>query len=97
MKIAVCDNNKEYLSKARETLGTSQADDVEVYEIDVSKIEQWRELKEKVQKRFGGVDFLMLNAGIGLKGGWEDTGYFHKVAFLPVLQRGLDVEAPPMG
>lgn len=27
----------------------------------------------------GQVSFLMLNAAIGLKSGWEDVEYFHKV------------------
>jgi len=80
MKVALVDNNAEYLSKAKETLSGGQ--DVETYQLDVSKIEQWKELKDKVQKRFGAVDFLMLNAGIGLKSTWGDTDYFHKVGKL---------------
>jgi NADP-dependent 3-hydroxy acid dehydrogenase YdfG len=76
MKVALVDNNTEYLAKAKETLGSN---DVETYQIDVSKIEQWKELKEKVIGKFGTVDLLMLNAGIGLKGSWGDTEYFQKV------------------
>lgn len=77
MRVAIADNNAEYLAKAKETL--SGGDDVETYQLDVSNMEQWKELKDKVQKRFGAVDFLMLNAGIGLKGTWGDTDYFNKV------------------
>jgi NADP-dependent 3-hydroxy acid dehydrogenase YdfG len=76
MKVALVDNNTEYLAKAKDTLGS---DDVETYQIDVSKNEQWRELKENVLSKFGTVDLLMLNAGIGLKGSWGDADYFQKV------------------
>ncbi|KAF2136236.1 uncharacterized protein K452DRAFT_259410 [Aplosporella prunicola CBS 121167] len=76
MKVAVADFNTDSLAKAKETLGSS---DVETYQTDVSKLEQWAELKDKVQKKFGGVDFLMLNAGVGARGGWEDSAYFEKI------------------
>lgn len=78
MKVAIVDVNPGWLSKAKDSLGGS---DVETYQIDVSKIDQWTDLKSKVEKRFGAVDFLMLNAGIGLKGSWGDSEYFHKVSF----------------
>ncbi|TID12893.1 NAD(P)-binding protein [Venturia nashicola] len=77
MKVAIADNNAHYLAKAKETLNGGS--DVETYQLDVSKIEQWKDLKGKVRQRFGPVDFLMLNAGIGLKGTWGDTDYFHKI------------------
>lgn len=77
MKVAIADNNAEYLAKAKEIL--AGGDEVETYQLDVSEIEQWKELKDKVQKKLGTVDFLMLNAGIGLKGTWGDTDYFQKV------------------
>jgi NAD(P)-dependent dehydrogenase (short-subunit alcohol dehydrogenase family) len=77
MKVAIADNNADYLAKAKEIL--TGGNDVETYQLDVSKIEQWEDLKDKVQKKFGTIDFLMLNAGIGLKGTWGDTDYFHKV------------------
>jgi len=76
MRVAVVDRNKETLAKAKETL---QSSDVETYDVDVSKLEQWKGLKESVEKKFGTVDFLMLNAGIGLRGTWGDDDYFHKI------------------
>lgn len=86
MKVALCDNNAAYLSQAKQTLGAAaQSDGVETFEIDVGKIEEWRALRGKVQERFGRVDLLMLNAGVGLKGGWEDTEYFHKVRMLGTM------------
>ena len=77
MKLALVDNDPQKLSKARDVF--KESSETETYAIDVSKIDEWKDLKTKVDKSFGHVDFLMLNAGIGLKSGWEDTGYFHKV------------------
>ena len=79
MKVAIVDYNADNLSKAASSLKESSKSDVERYQMDVSKLEEWKDLKSKVEKKFGGVDFLMLNAGIGLKGEWEDVEYFHKV------------------
>lgn len=73
MKLALVDNNTHLLSEAKKQL----SGDTETYPMDVSKIEEWRGLRERV----GRVDFLMLNAGIGVKGGWDDIEYFHKVSY----------------
>jgi NAD(P)-dependent dehydrogenase (short-subunit alcohol dehydrogenase family) len=81
MKVAIVDNNAEYLAKAKETLKNDESADVETYELDVSKIEQWKDLKDKIAAKFGKIDFLMLNAGIGARGTWGDSEYFHKVCF----------------
>ena len=104
MKLALIDISAHNLSSAKESLGTDPL--TETYSVDVSKIEEWRELKSKVEKSFGGVDFLMLNAGIGPKGGWEDVEYFHKImdtnlfgvingisTFLPVIQASKEETA----
>ena len=77
MRLALVDNNASNLSKAKQSLGTDQT--TETYEVDVSKIEQVHDLRSKVQSTFGGVDLLMLNAGLSAKGGWENMDYFHKV------------------
>ena len=77
MKIALVDNNAANLKKADESF---PSEDVESYQIDVSDLDAWTDLKSQVQFRFGSVDFLMLNAGIGLKGDWEDDDYFQKVS-----------------
>lgn len=78
MNLALVDNNKSLLAQAKEKLSATGSI-TESYEMDVSKIEQWEDLREKVNKQFNGVDLLMLNAGIGLKSGWSDQEYFHKV------------------
>jgi len=97
MKLALVDNNTENLALAKASLGTEQT--TETYSVDVSKIEQWSDLRDKVKKTFGDVDFLMLNAAVGVTGGWENVEYFRKImdtnlfgvingiaTFLPVIQ-----------
>lgn len=79
MKLALVDNNKELLARAKAQLSGTE---VEAYDMDVTRVEQWEELREKVKTRFGHVDFLMLNAGIGTKGTWGEAGYFQKVGSL---------------
>ena len=77
MNLALIDNNVANLSKAKEAIKDDCV--TEIYPMDVSKINEWKDLKGKVEEKFKSVDFLMLNAGIGLKSGWEDVEYFHKV------------------
>ena len=104
MKLALVDINAQPLSSAKESIGIDPQ--IETYLMDVSKIEEWRELKSKVEKNFGGVDFLMLNAGIGARSGWEDVEYFHKImdtnlfgvingisTFLPVVEASKNQSA----
>lgn len=75
MKVGIVDSNTSYLSNAKELLP-----EVETFEMDVTKPAEWAALKTKLVAQLGGVpDLLMLNAGIGLKGDWGDTEYFHKV------------------
>ena len=84
MKLALVDINNQSLAKAKSSF--SNGEPMETYTVDVSKIEEWKTLKKNVESKFGDVDFLMLNAGIGLTGGWEDIDYFHKVSDPPSLQ-----------
>ena len=86
MNLALIDNNAANLSKAKESF--QHGSETETYTMDVSKIDEWKDLKGKIEKKFKSVDFVMLNAGIGLKSGWEDVEYFHKVIntlFPPLL------------
>lgn len=99
MKLAIVDNNTTNLELAAKAIPSTTESPTETYNVDVSKIDQWHDLASKVKKTFGSVDFLMLNAGIGAKGGWENTDYFHKImdvnlfgvihglnTFVPVIQ-----------
>lgn len=77
MRVAIADWNTDTLAKAEEILGQGKVD---TYQTDVSKPEAWAKLKSSVLEKFGGnVDFLMLNAGVGMKGTWGDAEYFEKV------------------
>ncbi|KAL9638375.1 MAG: hypothetical protein Q9164_001582, partial [Protoblastenia rupestris] len=77
MKVALVDINSELLSSAVKSLNAG-SDTVRTYTMDVSKIDDWKDLKAKVEMDFGLVGLLMLNAGIAVKSGWEDMEYFHK-------------------
>ena len=87
MKLALVDNHTENLQKAKTSLTTDGALVTETYNVDVSKIEQWQDLREKVKGTFGGVDMLVLNAGIAASGGWENHDYFRKVCHASVCLR----------
>ncbi|KAK0650712.1 putative oxidoreductase YkvO [Lasiodiplodia hormozganensis] len=76
MRVAIADWNTDTLAKAEEILGRGKVD---TYQTDVSKPEAWAKLKNSVLEKFGGnVDFLMLNAGVGMKGTWGDAECFEK-------------------
>ncbi|KAL8775983.1 MAG: hypothetical protein Q9203_003642 [Teloschistes exilis] len=75
MKVVLVDKSVDNLKKAADAVGGH----AKPYPCDVSRLEDWRLLKSSVESVYGNVDFLMLNAGIGLKSGWEDTEYFHKI------------------
>lgn len=78
MKLALVDKNADALSQARSSFEKDEAR-TETYVMDVSQPNEWKDLRSKVESTFSGVDFLMLNAGIALKGEWEDMMYFQKV------------------
>ncbi|KAI9852932.1 MAG: hypothetical protein M1838_003726 [Thelocarpon superellum] len=112
MHVALVDHNGPALADAAKNVKSEPAEatnasvpveatepQVVPCEVDVSKTEAWTTLKEQVVHRFGGVDFLMLNAGVARGGPWEDVSQWHDVistnlfgvingiaAFLPVLK-----------
>ena len=79
MNLALVDKNGDALSHAKSTF-QQDGSQTEVYVMDVSQPNEWKDLFSKIESTFSGVDFLMLNAGIGLKGDWEDLMYFQKVS-----------------
>lgn len=80
MNLALVDNNSHNLEEAKRSLAGDEDLQTESYCMDVSKIEEWKHLRGQVEKNFkGGVQFLMLNAGIGPKSSWEDAESFQKV------------------
>jgi NAD(P)-dependent dehydrogenase (short-subunit alcohol dehydrogenase family) len=68
MKVCIADVGAERLKAAETKLSAAAsagAADVMAVPVDVSQIAQVQELESAVQKRFGGTDILMNNAGIG--------------------------------
>ncbi|KAK8240984.1 hypothetical protein IWZ00DRAFT_52796 [Phyllosticta capitalensis] len=106
MRLAIGDMDPNTLSKAKADLSKDGAD-VETYAIDVSKQDQWEQLKGDVMKRFGSVELLVLNAGTAAKGSrWGEAEGFEKImatnffgvtnginTFLPLLQQGTKQSA----
>jgi NAD(P)-dependent dehydrogenase (short-subunit alcohol dehydrogenase family) len=80
MKVGIVDRNIELLDRAKKDLAYDSPEDVDIYDVDVSKLLDWKILATDVQQRFGKVDFLVLNAGIGGKGDWGDVEYFDRVS-----------------
>jgi len=78
MHLALVDKNTEALSRAESHFANDEAI-TETYAMDVSQLSDWKELRSKVESKFAHIDFLMLNAGIGLKGTWTEPEYFEKV------------------
>ncbi|KAK6954888.1 hypothetical protein Daesc_002516 [Daldinia eschscholtzii] len=71
MKVLVADWDAETLGKAGETLGSAAS----TVRMDVSRLEDWTGLKDRVVKEFGGqINFLALNAGVGAKTAFEGEG-----------------------
>lgn len=77
MNLILIDNNSSKLDEAKSSIGSKAT--VETHSMDVSSMEQWTKLKSNVEKGGRKLDFLHLNAGIGLKGDWTDSAYFHKI------------------
>ena len=68
MKVSIADIGAERLAEAATKLSSAAkggAADVMTAEVDVSRFEDIARLKAAVEKRFGGTDILMNNAGIG--------------------------------
>src|ERR1700760_619775 len=65
MKVCIADIGAERLKEAEaELAAVGGAANIMTADLDVSRIEPLRELEAAVQKRFGGTDILMNNAGI---------------------------------
>jgi NAD(P)-dependent dehydrogenase (short-subunit alcohol dehydrogenase family) len=102
MKVILADRNAEALAKAAEEVRGVSGDSSEVLTstVDVSQLQDWDRLKETVAKTSDSLELLVLNAGIGLKGGWGNHDYFRTTletnlfgiinginTFLPLVQK----------
>ncbi|KAI6086642.1 NAD(P)-binding protein [Hypoxylon rubiginosum] len=79
VRVLLADWDAKNLDAAKQSLGQSTS----IIRMDVSKLEDWTELKSKVVQEFGGrVNLLALNAGVGAKtsfGPDADPATFRKV------------------
>lgn len=66
MNLILVDNNSAKLQEASAAIRSKAT--IESHEVDVASLEQWRELKKSVEADGRKLDFLHLNAGIGLNG-----------------------------
>jgi NAD(P)-dependent dehydrogenase (short-subunit alcohol dehydrogenase family) len=68
LKVCIADIGPDRLDHAKSILEplAAKADDVLAVETDVSQVDQLRRLEATVAAKFGGVDVLMNNAGVGM-------------------------------
>ncbi|EMC98507.1 hypothetical protein BAUCODRAFT_32558 [Baudoinia panamericana UAMH 10762] len=78
MNVILVDNNTSKLDEAKSSLKDGKGS-VESHSMDVASISDWSNLKSEVEKGGRKLDFLHLNAGIGLNSDWTDNAYFHKI------------------
>lgn len=74
MNLILADLNAKGLEEARSSISNN----ITTHLLDVSVLEDWRTLKEKVAATTS-VELLVLNAGRGMKGGFGDDEYFRGV------------------
>lgn len=83
MNVLLVDRNAEALEQARLEIAGEGVDApgprVATSVADVSLAEDWAALKDSAVARFGSIEFLALNAGVGGKGTWADKDYFRRV------------------
>lgn len=77
MNLHLVDNNTSLLEKAKGAITTKAK--LETHPLDVASLDEWSSLKTKLEQSQVKLDFLHLNAGIGAKGDWTDSSYFHKI------------------
>ena len=92
MNLVLADIHADHLTAAHAILKDTPTAKTITHVMDVSDIQSWEFLRQKVFQYFPrGVDLLFLNAGAGFKpqeskGPWEDPEYFKKVlVFAPCL------------
>lgn len=83
MNVLLVDRNSDALEQARVDISGEGVDAagprVVTSVADVSLVEDWVALKDSALAKFGSIEFLVLNAGVGGKGTWGDSEYFRKV------------------
>lgn len=84
MNVILVDRNAEALENARGVLASEGGDEPRVVAsvADVSSIDDWKALKDSAVAKFGSIEFVALNAGVGGRGTWGDDDYFRRVCLL---------------
>ena len=77
MNVILVDLESSKLNEAKSSISSKGT--IETHAADVSSLDDWAKLKSEVEKGGRKLDFLHLNAGIGPKGSWTDSAYFHKI------------------
>jgi short-subunit dehydrogenase len=77
MNLILVDRDDNKLKEAKSSMSSKGS--IDTHTIDVSSLSEWSSLKDSLEKGGKKLDFLHLNAGIGLKGDWTDSQYFHKI------------------
>lgn len=77
MNVILVDRDASKLSEAKSAISSKGS--VDVHTMDVASLSDWGLLKDKVEQGGKKLDFLHLNAGIGLKGEWTDSKYFREI------------------
>ncbi|MEM7253801.1 MAG: SDR family NAD(P)-dependent oxidoreductase [Pseudomonadota bacterium] len=99
MRVVVVDRADDKLSASEDMLRAAGAVDVMTANVDVSDRAQLEALEVEVTERFGGVDILMNNAGVGGQsaclGPFENWQTFLGINFLGVVH-GTQVFGPGM-
>ncbi|KAF2670483.1 NAD(P)-binding protein [Microthyrium microscopicum] len=79
MRVGIVDRNTKLLARAKDDLASGAPEDVLTFDVDVTNTEDWEKLKGDVERAWGQLGFLFLNAGIGGKGDWGDREYFQRI------------------
>ncbi|KAK3724817.1 hypothetical protein LTR37_000865 [Vermiconidia calcicola] len=77
MNVILVDRDESKLDEAKSAIKTKG--NVTTHSMDVSSLADWSNLRSTVEAGGTKLDFLHLNAGIGLKGKWTESEYFHKI------------------
>ncbi|CAG7996170.1 unnamed protein product [Penicillium olsonii] len=91
MNLVLVDNNETSLAQTINQFPATKSIKTTSHVMDVSSIPAWQDLAQQVKDTHpDGIDFLMLNAGAGLKPAegtshWEDPNYFEKTFAINTL------------
>ena len=77
MNLHLVDNDSSALDQVKSSISSKAK--IEAHPMDVTSLNDWSSLRSTLEGAGTKLDFLHLNAGIGLKGDWTDSQYFHKI------------------